>query len=99
MTTAQRDVTAAMLIRIRPRVACLAAILVIVFAQRALAASRYNSQTAAHRNSPWVFRGYSPGLVAVRRPPVHHASVVFHAGTALGSTQRIPRMSPDIGSR
>jgi hypothetical protein len=28
---------------------------------RALAASNYNSQTAAHRNSPWVFRGYAPG--------------------------------------
>jgi hypothetical protein len=28
---------------------------------RALAASRYNSQTAAHPNSPWVFRGYTPG--------------------------------------
>lgn len=28
---------------------------------RALAASNYNSQTAAHRNSPWVFRGYTPG--------------------------------------
>ena len=28
---------------------------------RALAASRYNSQTAAHRNSPWVFRGYTAG--------------------------------------
>ena len=28
---------------------------------RALAASHYNSQTAAHRNSPWVFRGYTPG--------------------------------------
>jgi len=28
---------------------------------RALAASTYNSQTAAHRNSPWVFRGYTPG--------------------------------------
>jgi integrase len=25
---------------------------------RTLAANRYNSQTAAHRNSPWVFRGY-----------------------------------------
>jgi integrase len=28
---------------------------------RALAAGNYNSQTAAHRNSPWVFRGYTPG--------------------------------------
>jgi hypothetical protein len=28
---------------------------------RALAASNYNSQTAAHRNSPWVFRDYTPG--------------------------------------
>jgi integrase len=28
---------------------------------RTLAASSYNSQTAAHRNSPWVFRGYTPG--------------------------------------
>jgi integrase len=28
---------------------------------RALAASNYTSQTAAHRNSPWVFRGYTPG--------------------------------------
>jgi hypothetical protein len=28
---------------------------------RTLAANRYNSQTAAHRNSPWVFRGYTPG--------------------------------------
>jgi len=29
---------------------------------RALAASNYNSQTAAHPNSPWVFRGYRPGM-------------------------------------
>lgn len=29
---------------------------------RMLAASRYNSQTAAHPNSPWVFRGYRPGM-------------------------------------
>ena len=28
---------------------------------RDLAASNYNSQTSAHRNSPWVFRGYTPG--------------------------------------
>jgi hypothetical protein len=28
---------------------------------RALAASNYNSQTAAHPKSPWVFRGYRPG--------------------------------------
>jgi hypothetical protein len=28
---------------------------------RALAASSYNGQTAAHPNSPWVFRGYRPG--------------------------------------
>jgi integrase len=29
---------------------------------RILAATRYNSQTAAHPNSPWVFRGYRPGM-------------------------------------
>jgi integrase len=29
---------------------------------RTLAASNYNSQTAAHSNSPWVFRGYRPGM-------------------------------------
>ena len=29
---------------------------------RALAARNYNSQTAAHPNSPWVFRGYRPGM-------------------------------------
>ena len=29
---------------------------------RALAASNYNSQTSAHPNSPWVFRGYRPGM-------------------------------------
>jgi integrase len=29
---------------------------------RALAASNYNNQTAAHPNSPWVFRGYRPGM-------------------------------------
>jgi hypothetical protein len=28
---------------------------------RALAASSYNNQTAAQRNSWWVFRGYTPG--------------------------------------
>jgi hypothetical protein len=28
---------------------------------RALAASNYNSQIAAHRNLPWVFHGYRPG--------------------------------------
>ncbi len=28
---------------------------------RALAASNYNGQTAAHPKSPWVFRGYRPG--------------------------------------
>lgn len=29
---------------------------------RALAASNYNNQTAAHPKSPWVFRGYRPGM-------------------------------------
>lgn len=29
---------------------------------RTLAASDYNNQTAAHPNSPWVFRGYRPGM-------------------------------------
>jgi integrase len=38
---------------------------------RALAPSRYNSQTAAHRNSPWVFRGYTP-----RRRPEAILSVI-----------------------
>jgi hypothetical protein len=28
---------------------------------RMLAAANYNGQTAAHPNSPWVFRGYRPG--------------------------------------
>lgn len=29
---------------------------------RTLAASNYNNQTAAHPNSPWIFRGYRPGM-------------------------------------
>jgi len=29
---------------------------------RTLAASNYNNQTAAHPKSPWVFRGYRPGM-------------------------------------
>jgi integrase len=35
---------------------------------RTLAASNYNNQTAAHPNSPWVFRGYRPGM-HVTHPP------------------------------
>jgi integrase len=31
-------------------------------AVRILAATNYNGQTAAHPNSPWVFRGYRPGM-------------------------------------
>jgi hypothetical protein len=29
---------------------------------RALAARKINNQTAAHLKSPWVFRGYRPGM-------------------------------------
>jgi hypothetical protein len=29
---------------------------------RTLAAANYNGQTAAHPNSPWLFRGYRPGM-------------------------------------
>jgi len=44
---------------------------------RALAASNYNKQTAAHPKSPWIFRGYRPGLhlapTHLRNPPAPRA--------------------------
>jgi hypothetical protein len=62
---------------------------------RALAASKYNSQTAAHPNSPWVFRGRRPGM---HLSPVHlrnHlrpvlASLEARLGTLNELTQTTP---------
>jgi integrase len=62
---------------------------------RALAVSNYNNQTAAHPKSPWVFRGYRPGMhvtpmhLRARLRPVF-AALEARLGTLNELTQTTP---------
>src|SRR6478609_6927294 len=62
---------------------------------RTLAASNYNSQTAAHPKSPWVFRGYRPGMHLTPTHLRNHlrpvlASLEARLGTLNELTQTTP---------
>jgi integrase len=62
---------------------------------RALAASNHNNQTAAHPNSPWVFRGYRPRMHVTPTHLRNHLRPVLAAlearlGTLNELTQTIP---------
>jgi integrase len=62
---------------------------------RALAQSRYNSQTAAHRNSPWVFRGYRPGMhVAPTHLRNHLRPVLAALEARLGTLNELTQTTP-----
>jgi len=62
---------------------------------RALAASNYNKQTAAHPKSPWIFRGYRPGMHLTPTHLRNHlrpvlASLEARLGTLNELTQTTP---------
>jgi integrase len=62
---------------------------------RALVASNYNSQTAAHRNSPWVFRGYTPGRhVGPAHLPDHLRPVLAALEARLGTLNELTQTTP-----
>ncbi len=72
---------------------------------RALAASNYNNQTAAHPKSPWVFRGYRPGMHVTTDAFARSASARSRGprGTAghpqrthANYTDRHPRRNPGL---
>lgn len=67
---------------------------------RTLAASNYNSQTAAHSNSPWVFRGYRPGMHITPATLRNHLRPVLAALEArLGTLNELTQTTPDSDSR
>ncbi|SON58623.1 hypothetical protein MSIMFI_00101 [Mycobacterium simulans] len=62
---------------------------------RALAASNYNGQTAAHRDSPWVFRGYTPGRHVSPTHLRNHLRPVLAALEArLGTLNELTQTTP-----
>lgn len=62
---------------------------------RALAASNYNKQTAAHPKSPWIFRGYRPGM---HLTPTHLRShlrpVLASLEARLGTLNELTQTTP-----
>jgi hypothetical protein len=62
---------------------------------RTLAASNYNNQTAAHPNSPWVFRGYRPGMHVTPTHLRNHLRPVLAALEArLGTLNELTQTTP-----
>jgi integrase len=62
---------------------------------RALAASNHNGQTAAHPNSPWVFRGYRPGMHITPTTLRNHLRPVLAALEArLGTLNVLTQTTP-----
>jgi integrase len=62
---------------------------------RALAASNYNNQTAAHPNSPWVFRGRRPGMHVTPTHLRNHLRPVLAALEArLGTLNQLTQTTP-----
>jgi len=62
---------------------------------RALAASNYNGQTAAHPNSPWVFRGHRPGMHITPTTLRNHLRPVLAALEArLGTLNELTQTTP-----
>ena len=62
---------------------------------RTLAASNYNNQTAAHPNSPWVFRGYRPGMhVTPTHLRNHLRPVVAALEARLGTLNELTQTTP-----
>jgi hypothetical protein len=62
---------------------------------RTLAASNYNSQTAAHPNSPWVFRGYPPGRhITPTHLRAHLRPVLAALEARLGTLNELTQTTP-----
>jgi integrase len=67
---------------------------------RTLAASNYNNRTAAHPNSPWVFRGYRPGMHVTPTYLRNHLRPVLAAlETRLGTLNETDTNHPDRDPR
>jgi hypothetical protein len=62
---------------------------------RTLAASNYNNQTAAHPNSPWIFRGYRPGMhVTPTHLRSHLRPVLATLEARLGTLNELTQTTP-----
>lgn len=62
---------------------------------RSLAASNHNNQTAAHPNSPWVFRGYRPGMHVTPTHLRNHLRPILAAlETRLGTLNELTQTTP-----
>jgi integrase len=62
---------------------------------RTLAASNHNNRTAAHPNSPWVFRGYRPGMHVTPTHLRNHQRPVLAALEArLGALNELTQTTP-----
>jgi len=62
---------------------------------RALAASNYNKQTAAHPKSPWIFRGYRPGMhLAPTHLRNHLRPVLASLEARLGTLNELTQTTP-----
>lgn len=62
---------------------------------RALTDSNYNGKTAAHPNSPWVFRGYRPGMHVTPTHLRNHLRPILAALEArLGTLNELTQTTP-----
>lgn len=62
---------------------------------RLLAAVNYNGQTAAHPNSPWIFRGYGPGTHVTPTHLRNHLRPVLAAlESRLGTLNELTQTTP-----